>query len=515
MSGAQPDIPLLLARARQAVSRGEFADAEFWYRQILAVRPQHAEALAGLGQKLCWDRKRREGLKLLRQAARQLEKDAIKSRDSGALTDLSEQLQRWGDIEPALTLARLAVRLNPKSAKTQNNLALCLSRVNRDQEALPVAQRACELRPDEPACNILLALLEARQRDFARARERLERVIAANRDAAQTARAWLELGAVLDKVGEFDRAFEAFGRAAAGHRALPETAGVDPRRIFETIARNKAGFDRALLRRWTAADLDDGLPAPAFLCGFLRSGTTLTEQVLAVHPDVLTSDESDFILELTQELARISGVGDDVPAALRKIGPAEARRLRRLYWQRVEEEYGPERRWRCFVDKVALNSVDAGFIAALFPEARILFALRDPRDIALSCYTQAFSLSPGTVNLLSWEGIARQYAAVMDLWLHLRQQIGAAYLELRYEDAVEQFEPTYRRVFEWLGIDWRPEVAAFHQKARGRFISTPSFSAVTQPLYRSAIGRWRAYRNHFDPVIGLLDPYIDAFGYRN
>jgi len=166
-----------------------------------------------------------------------------------------------------------------------------------------------------------------------------------------------------------------------------------------------------------------------------------------------------------------------------------------------------------FIDKVALNSIDAGFISVIFPEANILFALRDPRDVCLSCFMQPFTASPATVNLLSWQGVARQYSAVMDLWLYLREIIQPRYLELRYEDTVSDFEATYRRVFDLLNVDWRPEVTEFHQRAHGRYIHTPSFAAVSQPLYNSAVARWRRYESHFDTILPELNRFIEVFGY--
>jgi len=511
-----PDVTVPLVRARQSVARGDFDNAEFWFRQAMAAKPSNAEALAGLGQCLCWTRRRREGLGFLRQAARQIERNSAKHRDIGPLMDLSGQLQHWGDIDGALRLAQLAVRIAPNSPLAQNNLALCLSRINRVEEAILASRKACELLPDEPACNVLLALLDARQGRLVAARQRLERVIEINRESEQTARAWLELGAVLDRLGDNDQAFEAFSQAAEGHRALPGNRAVDSGRIFNVIARNKAGFDRELLSRWPVDLLQqDGLPAPCFLFGFLRSGTTLTEQVLAAHPDVFASDENNLIAELTEKLARLSGIPDDVPTSLRKIGLEEVRVLRRSYWDRVEDEFGRDVLRKRFVDKVALNSVDAGFISTVFPEAKILFALRDPRDVCLSCFMQAFGVTPGTVNLLSWEGIAPQYAAVMDFWLAIRDRIQPSYLELRYEDTVSDFEKTYRQVFELLGVEWRPQVIAFHEKARKRFISTPSFAAVSQPLYQTAVARWRRYEQHFEPVLPYLERFIEAFGYRS
>ena len=165
------------------------------------------------------------------------------------------------------------------------------------------------------------------------------------------------------------------------------------------------------------------------------------------------------------------------------------------------------------VDKNALNTIDLGVISVVFPEAKIVFALRDPRDICISCFMQAFSPAPATVNLLSWEGISRQYSAVMGYWLTLRDNIQPTFLELRYEATVANFEATYRQVFDFLGVAWHPEVVQFHKRTKGRYISTPSFSAVSDPIYTSAVARWKHYKKQFSPIIKELEPFIKAFGY--
>jgi len=508
------DIGGLLHNANLAISRGDADSAELWFRKVLEIKPNNAEALAGIGQKLCWQKKRRAGLTYLRQASKQVEKEAAKNRDIGRLLEFCGQMQHWGDFEAALKLAQSAVRLAPQSPAAQNALAMCFSRINRVDEALQASRKACQLLPEDPGCNILLAILDTRQGRLDEARGRLTRITELNHVSAPVARAYLELATVLDKQKQYDAAFMALNQASTIHQSLPEISKLNKNHIFDCIAKNKAGFNKALLTRWSVQDLqDDNLPVPAFLFGFLRSGTTLTEQVLAAHPDLFTSDENELIFELTKELAKISGVSNNIPEALQACDIEQVRHLRRFYWQRVEEEYGKPALNKRFIDKAALNSIDAGFISTIFPEAKILFALRDPRDVCLSCFMQPFSASPATVNLLTWQGVASQYEAVMDLWLHLRESIQADYLELRYEDTVNDFESTYRHVFDVLGVDWYPEVTEFHQRAQGRFIATPSFAAVSQPIYKSAVARWRRYGNHFDAILPKLNRFIEAFGY--
>jgi tetratricopeptide (TPR) repeat protein len=503
----------LLRQAREAAVQGNLVQAEQFFRQLLQYEPQQAEALAGVGQCLCWQHSCSEGLAFLRQAARVLQQQVSAPQHVRPLVDLGTQLMHWGDLKTALDLAQTAVQWAPDHPAALNNLALCYSRANRDQDALPYARHACRLLPDDPGCTILLAILEARQGELNAAQKHLEHVLAVCQDEEHVARAWLELAGVFDKLGHFERAFAALETASAKQLRLPALQAIDAEAIFTAIRDNRAGFTPALLQRWPAQVLTaDALPQPVFLFGFLRSGTTLIEQVLAAHPQIITSNEEPFIAELISQLRRTQPVASSVAAAVARLTLEEVRHLRAFYWQRVSQKYG-DLSGKCFIDKMALNTIEAGLIAVIFPEAKILFALRDPRDVCLSCYMQAFTPSAATVNLLSWQGIARQYAAVMDYWLAIRDYLAPEILELRYEASLHDFEATYRKVCAFLAIDWHPDCAHFYTHVAGRYIATPSYSAVGQPLYKTAAGRWRNYAQAFTAILPPLQRFIEAFAY--
>ena len=121
--------------------------------------------------------------------------------------------------------------------------------------------------------------------------------------------------------------------------------------------------------------------------------------------------------------------------------------------------------------------------------------------------------SPATVHLLSWQGTAEFYVQIMDWWMYIKQQMTLDFIEFRYEDAVTQFEPTFRKIFDFLGQSWNPDVAEFHKHAAEKFISSPSRTQVTQPLYASSMARWMHYETEFAPVSKLLHPFISAFNY--
>jgi hypothetical protein len=126
-------------------------------------------------------------------------------------------------------------------------------------------------------------------------------------------------------------------------------------------------------------------------------------------------------------------------------------------------------------------------------EARVLVALRDPRDVCLSCFMQRFLLDDSMINFCSLEQTAETYAAVMDLWLAYRDSLTLAWREFRYEDLVEDFEAVVRGLLAFVGLDWHEAVAGYREQAERRGVATPSYRQVTREIYRESIGRWRAY----------------------
>lgn len=503
-----------LANARYcAFQLGDLVAAEQHYQNALAMNANNFEALVGMGQLLCRRHRRNKGKSYLEKAAKSLLRRADKV-EPGMLVDLAEQLRQWESIETALQLYRATLKRSPQSVAAQLGLASCLHRLNQTDLAMQLLSKGSQNHRNDAAYQLQLALLEIGQKQLASAQQRLQRIIdAESNESCYRARAYLELARIFDKTGLYGQVFPSLENASQLNQHQRELAAFDKDEIFKKIGQFKTGFDDELLLRWNTEDLAAGLPVPVFLMGFLRSGTTLVEQALSAHPDILTSDENTLINELSSELATLSGIHGNTPAALRTINLEQAKQLRQFYWQRIAEEYGTAALKNVFINKTALNSIEIGLISCLFPDAKIIFALRDPRDVCLSCAMQAFTASPATVNLMTWQGIAKQYATVMDLWLHLRNRIAPEYYELRYEDTITQFETSLGQILQLLGLTWHPNVARFYDNSARKYIATPSFADVSKPIYQDAMARWKHYQNHFPAIESLLQPIIKAFHY--
>lgn len=497
-----------------AIQNKNLPAAVDWFSKAEAENRKDPQIKACLGQSLCWLGRKDEGIVYLRESGQLLAKKARKNRDVGLLLDMVDQLQHWGDYPGAAELCKQAVQINPSVVRGFQLLALSHSRLNQKKPALAASRQALKLVPDNAMLAILLATMEAADGLVDAAANRLQKVLQHPLlKPEERFRAHKELARFLDKLGQYDQVFTHLHAAAETSKTLPEVKRQDAKLVPAMLEAHKAQFDRELLGRWSKTEFPAEQPAPVFLLGFMRTGTTLTQEVLGAHPEVFVADETDLVMSVVQELARRSNHQGSQAEQLRALDLDGVLSLRAFYWQRAKALYGDKIGGRLLLDKTTMNSIDLGLINCLFPDAKLVFLLRDPRDVCLSCIMQTMVPTPSTIHLYDWQDTAKFYAQVMDWWLTVKPQLSMDFVEFRYEDAVFDFEAAFRKVFDLLGLQWDPAVADFHKHAAGKYIASPSFSQVAQPLYSSSVGRWRKYAAEYPAVSQWLQPFVEKFGY--
>jgi tetratricopeptide (TPR) repeat protein len=474
---------------------------------------------------------------------------SLAPKDPNVLNSLGVCLKALGRTDAALQSYNAALRLDPGMVAAHFNRGAMLEEISDIKGARSAYERAAALDPSyvEPLAG--LAWLDAQAGDAASARTRGERALGLSPSnvlarlalaAADLLQGDLEsagarlsalsedsalspvnrsivlglIGDLRDSKGRPAEAFAAYEASNAGLRALNAA-------WFEAPGKRTALDQVRRLASWfEAADPDPWREAPpirpraadprahVFLVGFPRSGTTLLENVLAAHPEVVSLEEKDC-LEAVSAPYLASGEGLE---RLARIGPGEALRQRDAYWARVRS-HGVEPRGRVFIDKMPLASIQLPVVAKLFPNARVLFARRDPRDVVLSCFRRRFGMNPSMYQLLTLESAAAFYDAVMRLSERYRELLPLPQHLVRYEGLVEDFEETARAACEFVGLEWNDAMLDFAEKARTRGISTPSAAQVARGLNREGQGAWRRYRVQLAPVLPLLEPWIERFGY--
>jgi hypothetical protein len=250
-----------------------------------------------------------------------------------------------------------------------------------------------------------------------------------------------------------------------------------------------------------------------FLVGFPRSGTTLTEQLLSAHPAISVTNEADLRSPMAGAL--FDGLDQARPLAelLAEVTDDRIGAARAAYRAVAETHLRAVPGATTLVDKHPMNIVSLGLINVVFPEARVIHALRDPRDVCLSCLFQEFVPNAANVHFGTPERTLEHYRAIMDLFLRQRDVLTLDLLECRYEDTVADLEAQARRLLEFVGLPWDARVLDFHAPEHRRHVGTPSYGAVTSPVHARAIGRWRHYRARLGPMLEGLAPYVETFGY--
>jgi Flp pilus assembly protein TadD len=250
--------------------------------------------------------------------------------------------------------------------------------------------------------------------------------------------------------------------------------------------------------------------SPVFVIGFPRSGTTLLEQMLDAHPDFRSMDERGFVYQLIE---RMEHAGQRYPADLASLTQSEAGQLRAVYWRLVKHTL-PDLGQHLLVDKNPLNMLCLPMILRLFPEARIILCIRHPCDVLLSCYMQSFRSPTFMAMCATLPRLARGYADAFTQCCRHIEVFKPRLLEWRYETLVDDFEGAVARLGRFLDVADASPFAGFAAHARDKsFIATPSYAQVTQPVNTKAVGRWVNYRERFEPVLPILRPWLERFGY--
>jgi tetratricopeptide (TPR) repeat protein len=416
-----------------------------------------------------------------------------------------------GDIAAARQAYEMAIKLNPRDAEALANLATIAMRQGKKDEALAYSDRASKIAPKLPMAVAARALLANSAKQFAEV-ETFIRPILDQQDLDRHARAVLTglLADALDGEGRYTEAFDAYRRENEELLALnaPRFGGM--RSVTDYVRGLSADFQAIETDLWRSAGAQEttGVRDHVFLLGFYRSGTTLLGQVLESHPDIVTLEERDFLLQPAAQFLS-DGTGLNILATL---PDDELEAQRQSYWQAVKDS-GARIDGKILVDKHPLNTIKLPLIAKLFPQAKIIFAIRDPRDVILSCFRRHFEVNAAMYDLLTLEGAADFYDATMSFAETTKPIFARPHYEYRYESLVSDFDGWVGALCEYLGVPYRPEMRQFQEAASATGIRSPSGPQVARELYREGVEQWRNYSQCLAPVSDTLKPWIEKFGY--
>jgi tetratricopeptide (TPR) repeat protein len=497
-------------KAREQLLGGRCRAALSGYQDLVRRYPAVAELWFELGNAAAGDL----DFALANRAYRRVRE--LAPRDAAMLSTTGMQYQGLRQLDDARTCFEQAVAADPDSVDARISLAVWFEKERRLDEAWECVEACLAKHPRDDQARYFHALLLHRKKRNAEAETALRDLI---KDGPQYPYVKYAaphlLGVALDQLGQYEEAMRWLMAAKAQVRTITDIARLE-KGYDESDRRRRellAGLTPEMIRRWRQET-----PASAeryqiaFLGGHPRSGTTLLEQVLDANPDVLAFDEPlSFHQEVEKELHF-----KPFPSAAEQLDTLpDARRaeMRRRYVKSLLRETPGQPLQRVLVDKNPSPTMSLNVWLRVFPELKVIIAVRDPRDVVISCFFLNIMLNATNANFLSIERTARHYADLMDVWLRLREIGGFDCIESRYEDVVANLEKEGRKVTEFLGLTWHPDQARYHETARRKVLYAPTYHDVTQPVYKRAIGRWERYAEALAPVQEKLAPYCRAFGY--
>jgi tetratricopeptide (TPR) repeat protein len=485
-----PEYPQALCNLGLAYLKLDRRDeAEVLLRRCLHARPGYPEALIGLARALHEKDDLGAAESLLREAVRNAPEMADAHFQLGAV--LTEQ----GQAKEAEAAFRRALEIDPRSADALAGLGNLHLEAGDIDDAEKLLRQAVEIAPDNIGARFHLTQVKKVEADDPNLAA-LEALAAAgkNLDAEKRISLHYALGKAYDDIRAYDRAFPHFIEGARLKRSkLDYDSDLEAarwRRIGEIV---NADF---LARLGGAGNASD---APVFILGMPRSGTTLTEQIIASHPDVHGAGELPDLMQIVQQTPpRLQGRASAVfPENLVGLDRATLSAWGDDYVVRLARHSTSARR---ITDKMPANYLALGLIPLMLPNARIIHVQRNPVDTCVSCFTRLFNRhQDATYDLRE---LGRHYVNYARLMAHWRGLLPGRFLEVRYEDIVADMESEARRLVEFCGLPWDDACLAFHKTRRN--IRTASVTQVRQPIYGSSVERWRHYEKFLAPLLDAL-----------
>jgi len=394
-------------------------------------------------------------------------------------------------------------------------LAVLYERRHRLDEALACIEECLRIKPDYHEAQLMRARLSRRLNNQTACDAILNGLVTDEKvHPLVRAQAWAEFAQAHDRAGEYEAAMQAMLRCKELVRAqekplLQESEHLQ--KILRTLAESALAED---FQRWAEAAKSFPHQKVALLTGFPRTGTTLLEQVLDSHPGLISSDEREaFARDIFPAMWMTPETPTPTIEALDRIPLDRLAAQRERYLTYMAAALNEPINERIHLDKNPPFTLLIPAIMRLFPEMKLLIALRDPRDVVLSCFMQYLPLNTNSVCYLALERTAERYAVDMGVWLRLREILPPSWLEVRYEDVVPNVEREARRALDFLGLPWDPTVLDYRERLKTKPVASPTYEAVTKPLYTSSIGRWQHYAKYFKPCLKPLQRFVDAFGY--
>lgn len=416
--------------------------------------------------------------------------------------------------EEALEYLQLAAA-SPDCLEAVIELVIYYERRHLTNQARQWLEPALKNNPTLPALILLDGRLSRREGEQSKARSQFHSI--ANNESAHfyhRAEALYELANIEDALGDYHAAYKSAAKAKELLR--PAANGMMEMGLLWRARQNEiaTALSPETLQFWRESMRPSKL-TPCLLTGCPRSGTTLFERVIGAHPMIQSFDELDiFPRYLHGYLFNHARGTEDGASALNRITKATARSAGNKYWKLFAQHAKPNEQHQVLLDK---NPSATGQIPAflrMFPHARILYALRDPRDIAVSCFLRFLPMNSVSAHFLEPGTTLNWIHEELNYWQEIKQIIPPEqWHEIRYEDTVQQLEQTVGGSLEWLNLPEDPQVADYLTARAKQPVNSPTYLEITKPIHTRSVGRWKNYSFAFEEAFEQYDQLIQQLNY--
>ncbi len=494
------------------------------YENALRLNRDFAECWSNLAAAFNESRQPERALKAVGRA---LELDPKLAQAYNNRGDIYLAQARYSD---ALSEYRKATELSPKYVAALINMARVQRDMDTPEEAMQTLELALEIEPENPEALLVMGVLNEQMGDRENAARSFKAAIASSpkmtvahyylaqikgrataddefaamralwddAELAGNARMYLSFG-LYRAYEERQRYDEAFAHLTEGNRIKAESTPYDDEETAEYIDSILASAEASAGRLGDEPGRAD--PRPVFVLGMPRSGTSLTEQILASHSEVSGAGELSYAYDTAHSIKEITG--EKFPQNLERLSAEQYRELGDYYLSRHVDEHLAA---RYVIDKTPLNFQYIGLLGLALPGAKFIHCHRDPVANCFSIHRMPFDERQTYAHDLV--ALGKYYTRYWDMMQRWKAMFPGRILDVRYEDTVADIERQARRMLDFLDLPFEEGVLEFHRTQR--LVKTPSASQVREPIYTEAVQAWKKYEKHLGPLIENLRVDTDA-----
>jgi tetratricopeptide (TPR) repeat protein len=463
--------------------RRRYGQAVRLMEAAIRLRPNEPLFRNNLGNALLLANEPHLAVKQLREAIR------LKPNYVEALCNLGKSLEACGEIDEAQAVLRRATEIDPTYERAKLALAQSKQRGGQAKQAAQDYRKLLERDANDAGAIVGLLISEkVTEREHSKEVASAERLLRERLVPKQHRSVLMHaLGKAYDDLGRYEEAISLVIEA----KKLDEVQYDMPARI-EWGRKTKAVFTREFLAE--RRNFGSESQIPVFVIGMPRSGTTLTEQIIASHPKASGAGELPHISRISSLIGATSKELEVDASKLQALTPQSAQELAGAYLQRLNHNHSDRKK---ISDKSPLNLRYLGTISLLFQNARIIHCKRDPLDTCVSIFMQKFQR--GHYYSYDLKTLGQFHRFCDDLIAHWRDTAPLEILEVDYESTVAEVETQARRIIDFIGLEWDDACLNFQETRRT--VATASQWQVRQPVYATSVQRWRRYEKYLGPLI--------------